>query len=232
MTSRAWMAALLAVMAFAGLSQAQNEPKGPYVVLVGVGQYDDAAIPPRPSSLNDARALAKVFADPKYYTTPDRVVVLTSAPEGTEAKATKEAVVKAVHEALAKTAPGDTIILGLFGRGAASGENTCFLTTDTKFAERSKTSVLGNDLKADIRAADDRNVCILTDIDFKWAAMGKDFVKDLPGLSDYLNPLLNLDEGVESLPTKNKVMFLAASVGVVPLRRARTASSPRSCKKV
>ena len=225
--SRAWMVAVAAVMLLAGMGQAQTgllgtgggQSKGPYVVLAGVGKFDDAAIPERPTAVKDVRDLAKIFGDPQYYTTADRVIVLTSTPEGTEKEATKVAILNAFHEALVNTAPGDTIVLGLFGRGGASGENTCFLATDTKFADRATTAVLGNDLKGDLRAADDRNVCILTDIDFKWAATGKDFIKDLPTLSDFLNPLLNLDDGTESLPTKNKVMFLSTSIAVVPLTK-------------
>src|SRR5687767_9526222 len=119
--SRTWFAGLLAVVAvWAAPARADDAPagKGPFGVLVGVGQFEDTAIPPRPTAEADARALHKVFADPKYLTTPDRAVLLTTAPDekAGERKATKAAVVQAVHEAVAKTGPGDTIVLGFFGR--------------------------------------------------------------------------------------------------------------------
>ena len=119
----------------------------------------DKAIEPRPTAAADARALYKLFADPKHLnTTPERVVLLTAAPDEGERKATRENVIQALHEAVAKTGKDDTIIIGLFGRGATVGEDTAFFTADATFKERAKTALLGSDLVPDLKLARDRKV--------------------------------------------------------------------------
>ena len=83
--SRAWIAGLLTAAVAAGSARADVPPgpsQGPYVVLVGVGQFTDPAIPARPTAEADARALYKVFTDPKYLSAaPGRVVLLTATPD-------------------------------------------------------------------------------------------------------------------------------------------------------
>jgi hypothetical protein len=156
---RAWFAGLLAALVAAGsggAARAQDAPaapKGPFVVLVGVGQFQDPAIEPRPTAEADARALYKLFADKSHLdAAPGRVVLLTAAPDekAGERKATRENVVKALHEAVASTGKDDTIILGLFGRGATVGEDTAYFTADATFKERAKTALLGSDLAPDL----------------------------------------------------------------------------------
>ena len=46
------------------------KPQGPYVVVVGVGEFKDAAIKPRPTADADAKALHALLTDPKVLGVP------------------------------------------------------------------------------------------------------------------------------------------------------------------
>ena len=95
---------------------AAKPKQGTYVVMVGVSNFDDKAIQPRPTADADAKALHDLFTDAKYGgVSKDRAALLTSSGDK---KATRENIVKAVHEAVAHTSKDDLIVIGLFGRGA------------------------------------------------------------------------------------------------------------------
>src|SRR5262245_57402666 len=57
-----------------------NGPGKPYLVAVGVGEFKDKAINPRPTADADAKALHKLLTDSKVLgVTPDRAKLITSA---------------------------------------------------------------------------------------------------------------------------------------------------------
>jgi C-terminal peptidase prc len=221
--SRAWFAGLLTVVAaWTGNSVRAEDspapPKGPFVVLVGVGQFEDKTIQPRPTAAADARALYKVLNDKKYFdTTPDRVILLTANPQAGERKATRENVVKALHEAVTKTGKDDRIIFAYFGRGATAGDSTCLFTAETNFKERAKTGLLGNDLKPDLHAARDRKLAVLMDVSFKGFEAGKEKLAE-PTLRDVLTAVYGGDNDREPAPP-NKVVLLATTPSHVPLTK-------------
>src|SRR5205085_1008524 len=108
---------------------------GPFVVIVGAGEYLDKSITPRPSADADAVALYDVLTDAKNLGVPaDRIRLLLSKPdEGRKALvASRPSIVTAVTQAVANTAKDDLIILAFFGRGAAgsSPDKTCYLTPE------------------------------------------------------------------------------------------------------
>jgi carboxyl-terminal processing protease len=224
---RAWFAALLAAVATAWCGNvvwaddAPAAPKGPYVVLVGVGQFQDPAIEPRPTAEADARALHGLFSDRRHLdTTPDRVVLLTATPDekAGERKATRDNIVQALHEAVAKTGKDDTIILGLFGRGATVGEDTAFFTADSTFKDRAKNALLGSDLAPDMKLARDRKVLLLMDVSFKGFDAGKEKLA-VPNLRDVLKAVFAEEEDTEQPPPKNKVVFLSTIPSRTPLTK-------------
>jgi C-terminal peptidase prc len=188
-------------------------------VLVGVGQFEDKAIESRPTAAADARALHKLFADPKHLnTSPDRVVLLTAAPKEGERKATRENVIVALHEAVAKTGKDDTIVIGLFGRGATVGEDTAFFTADATFKERAKTALLGSDLVPDLKLAKDRKVLLMMDVSFKGFDAGKEKLA-VPNLRDVLKAVFAEEGDSDQPPPKNKVVFLSTIPSRTPLTK-------------
>ena len=90
---------------------------GPFVVIVGVGQFQDNAIDPRPTADNDAKALFDVLSDPKYLGVPaERARLLVSAPDEKRGGqvATREAIAKAIEAAATQTGKDDLIVLAFF----------------------------------------------------------------------------------------------------------------------
>ena len=222
MPNRIWVAALAASALWAGSGRAEDFAKplqGMYVVVVGVGQFADPAIQARPSAEADARALYDVFSDPKYGPAdPGRVVLLTATPDDkrNSRKATRENVVKALHEAVEKTRKDDTIVFAHFGRGASSGDATCLFTAETTFKERAKTGLLGSDLAAELKPALDRKLAVMMDVAFKGFDAGKETLAE-PGLRDVLGAVFGGEERGEQPPPHDKVVMLASIPANPPL---------------
>lgn len=221
---RAWFASLFALAGLAAGPTRADEPpatppQGPYVVLVGVGEFDDKAIEARPTAEADARAMYDLFSDPKYFPQgKGRVVLLTATPD--EARhsvpATRENIVKAVHDAVAKTGKDDTVILGWFGRGASAGDKTALFAKDTTVKERSKTAVLGSDLETEFKAAKDRKLAVLMDVAYKGFDAGKEAIPD-PTLRDVTGAVFGGEEKGEAPNPTDRVLFLATDLGHDPL---------------
>ena len=216
MLNRLWLTALAATSMAGGVARAQDDPvaplKGTYVVVVGVGQFADPAIQPRPSAEADARAIYDFYADPKFGPAQkDRVVLLTATADvkRNSRKATRENVVKALHEAVEKTSKDDTIIFALFGRGASSGDATCLFTAETNFKERAKTGLLGSDLETELKPATDRKIAVMMDVAFKGFDAGKETLAE-PGLRDVLGAVFGGEERGEQPPPHDKVVMLAS----------------------
>lgn len=221
---RAWIASLIAALAVAsGVARADDAPagKGPFVVLVGVGQFDDKAITARPTAEADARDFYDLAVDPKYMGVPaDRVLLLTATPDEKRKSlpATRENVIKALHEAVAKTAKDDQIIFAWFGRGASAGERTCLFTKDSDFKERAKTGVLGSDLEAELKPAKDRKLAMILDVSFKGFEAGKETLVE-PNLRDVLAAVFGGEEKGESPMPHDRVVFLASVPSHDPLTK-------------
>src|SRR3954451_10324700 len=132
MTPRVWFSALVAALTWLGVgvtparADEPKKPSAPYVVVVGVGEFDDKAIDARPTADADAKALYAVLTDPQYLGVPaDRAKLLLSKADGKGEKATRDAIVAAINDAAAKTKKDDTIIIAFFGRGASALDKTC-----------------------------------------------------------------------------------------------------------
>ena len=219
------LAPLLGLLAalFNALPLSAAEPpsanKGTYVVVVGVGEFTDAAISDRPNAEADARAVYDLFVDPAYSDRPERVRLLTAKPDEQRksVSATRDNIVKALTEAVAATAKDDTLIVAMFGRGASSGEQTCFFTAETQFKDRAKTGLLGADLEAVFKLAKDRKICLMLDIAFKGGFVaGKETLAE-PSLRDVLGAVFGGEDKGEQPPPQNKVVILATVPTSPPL---------------
>lgn len=191
------------------------KPKqGPFVVLVGISDYADKAIQPRPTAAKDAAALYDVFTDPQYGdVAKDRAVLLTND------KATREAIVKAVHEAVAKTSKDDLIVLGFFGRGTPVSDGTGLFAADSTAKDRAKNTVLGSDLATELKAAKNRKIMLLLDAHFKGFDAGKDTLVE-PTLGDVFKAVYGTGEDREEDPNvSDKLIILATTPSHDPLAK-------------
>jgi tetratricopeptide (TPR) repeat protein len=111
-----------------------------YAVIIGIAKYADPAIPSLNYTVNDAQALYDVLTDPNYGGfRKDHVTILLNE------KATTSAIKKAIGVDL-KRAPEDGIAVVYFaGHGAPEGEETYWLTYDSKISQTLYASALSND---------------------------------------------------------------------------------------
>ncbi len=173
MKTRAWMFGALAaiILGFAPQLRAADQPaaagevakaQGPYVVIVGVGEFKDKAIKSRPTADADAKALHGLLTDSKYLgVSADRAKLLVSAD------ATRDAIVKAVELAVASTGPEDTVVLAFFGRGSSAGDKPCFFTADSTVKERGKTALQMSDLEPAFKKLKSQNLLMMMDVQYK-----------------------------------------------------------------
>ena len=176
--------------------------QGPYVVIVGVGEFKDAAIKPRPTADADAKALYALLTDPKVLGVPaDRAKLLLSAD------ATRDAVVKAVDAAAAATGPDDLLLVAFFGRGTSAGDKPCFLTADSTIKDRAKTALLVTDLEPAFKKVKGQNVVFMMDVQYKGGIdAGTEKIVE-PSVSDYVKLVYGEKDEDSTLPA-NRMLIL------------------------
>ncbi len=229
MKSRLWMlglvAATLALSGSSGTARAEApvvKASGPYVVIVGAGEFQDKAIKPRPTADADAKALYDLLIDTKYLDVkPDRVKLFLSAADEKRhaAVANHDAIAKAVEAATAATGKDDLIILAFFGRGATSGDKTVFLTPDTVFKDRVKTAlVFSNDLEAAFKKVKGQKVFLIMDVAYKGYDPGMEKVAE-PTLTDVDALLFGSDDKEESVRVQDRLMLLSGFISSEPIAK-------------
>jgi C-terminal peptidase prc len=196
--------------------------KGAFVVVVGVEKTIDATIQPRPSAKADAEAVYDLMTDPKYSSiAKDRVIYLSNEADRSRngQVATREAIMAAVKKAIAETGKDDPIYLFLHGRGASSGDATCFFAADTTFKDRGKTGLLGTDLAVELKKAKEQQLCIVLDVHFKGFDAGKEAIVE-PNLSDILKAVYGTDEAGEDSPLPHdRLLMMSAIPGYDPVMK-------------
>ncbi len=211
------LALLVAALPFTVQADDPAKPKqGTYVVMVGVGSFEDKAIQPRPSAVADAKALYDLFTDSKYSDVPkDRAVLLTSGDAGT--KATRENIIKAIHDAVAATSKDDLIVIGLFGRAAPVGDQTGFFAVDSTVKDRGKNAVLGSDLGTELKPAKGQKILLIVDESFKGFDAGKETLIE-PTLRDLFSAVFGGGEDRdEEQMVNDKLVILSTTPSHEPL---------------
>jgi C-terminal peptidase prc len=179
-----------------------DKPQGPYAVIVGVGEFKDGAIKPRPTADADAKALHALLTDPKYLgVAPDRAKLLTSSV------ATREAVVKAIDLAFASTGPNDRVIIAFFGRGTSAADKPCFFTADSTVKDRAKTALQVTDLEPAFKKLKKQDLVFLMDVQYKGGIeAGTEKIVE-PNVSDYLKLVFG-EKDEDNALTPNRMLVL------------------------
>ena len=231
MKARVWLLGTVAAVAalVAGPTAARADdppakPGGPFVVIVGAGEYLDKAIHARPTADADARAFYDLVTDPKYLGVPaDRVKLYLSKPDDKRqaAIATRPSIVTAVTAAVANTRKDDLIILAFFGRATSgsSADKTCFLTSDCTFKERAKTGlVFGTDLEPVLQKAEGRKVLMVLDLVYKgFDAKGENVAE--PELTDIMTMMFGPEYKQESARPVDRLLITNIFASNEPLAR-------------
>jgi carboxyl-terminal processing protease len=226
MNARNGLLALIALAAgFGGRAVAAEpevKPTGPFVVIVGAGEYQDKAITARPTADADAKALYDVVTDPRYLGVPaGRAKLFLSAPDakrGAEA-ATRDGIVKAVEAAVEQTGKQDLLLVAFFGRGASTGDKTVYFTPSTVLKDRAKTAlVLGSDLAPAFKKVKGQNVLFVMDVQYKGFDPGAEKIAE-PTLTDVDALLFGGEDKEESVRPQDRLLLLSGFIGSESIAR-------------
>jgi len=186
-----------------------NGPGKPYLIVVGVGEFKDKSIHPRPTADADAKALFRLLTDPKVLGVPaERAKLLTSAD------ATRETIVQAISTAFESTSKDDLVLLAFFGRGSSVAEKPAFFTADTVFKERAKTALTTTELEPIFKKLHGQKLLMLMDVAWRGGvdAGGEKVIE--PNIGELLKVVFGDTDREDNLLQTNRTLIL----GNLPFR--------------
>ena len=214
---RRWFAAFAAFVLLAPLAaHAADAPPQPYVVLIGVSEYKDSAITPRPHAAADVQALYDLLATKECFTAkPENIKLLLSRPDGARPSepATRENILKAVKWALESAKEDDLVLICWIGQGAPVGDRTCYFAADSTLANRAKDAIGAAELEDLFDKVTSTRVCVLVDVNFKGYEAGPEKISET-GLAQRFQEFDGTKEGSEAPP--KPISFIAANDGQSP----------------
>jgi C-terminal peptidase prc len=222
MTKAIWtrsLGAALAVLALTVSVRAEEARTAsqPYVVLVGISNYADKQIKPRPHAEEDAKALYDLFTNEKYLGVDAKHVRLllgSDDPGRHSQKATRKNILDALAWTAAHARGNDLVLFGFFGEGGPlgdSGDRHCYFASDSTFKDRDKDAVAAAEVQDALKDLRSRRFCVLLDVDFKgFDAGGQPIAEPDLGKAPYKEFLG--DDGTEDhIPKPGRVLFLATN---------------------
>jgi C-terminal peptidase prc len=212
----------LILMALAVLpGRAEETQSQPYVLLIGVSQYADKQIKPRPHAEADATALYDLFTHKDHMgVKADHIRLLLGAPDGQRKSepATHENILKAIRWLAAEPRRDDLVILAFIGEGASlgdAGNRLCYLASDSTLKDRSKNAVAAADIGQELDKLKSQRFCAMIDVNFRGFDKGPEKIAD-PTLGEtpykeFRGPTVKEDE----TSAQGRVVFLATN-GLTP----------------
>jgi C-terminal peptidase prc len=183
----------------------------PYVVLVGISNYADKQILPRPFAEADAKGLYDVFVNKgRLGVDPQHIRLLLGSPDKDRPSepATRENIIKALEWVAKSAHKEDLVIVGLFMQGAPLGERACYFAKDSTFKDRAKDAVAAGDIEHALDKLKSQKFCGFVDVNFKGFDSGSEAAPD-PNLAKFYREFLGGDEDGAKEPTTSRVLFLA-----------------------
>lgn len=211
--TKAFLSALCGALLFAlpAIPTRGAEHKSqPYVVVVGVGEYADPQIKPRPHAETDAVALYDLFTDAHYLgADQDHVRLLLGKTDAKRhsVQATHENILNALRWVASRASKDDLVILAMVGEGAPLNERACYFASDSTFKERAKNAVATSDMEHALEKLRSQRLLVLMDVNFKGFDTGKEPAPEL-NLQNFLQMKEFLGEDEES-PAIGRVILLS-----------------------
>lgn len=204
---------LLALPLRADQSQAeQTKNSHPYVVLVGISNYADKQIKPRPHAEEDAKALFDLFTDKKYLGADakhSRLLLGDPSKVPGSQPATRDNILKALHWIAENAKVDDLVIFGFFGEGGPLGDtgaHRCYFASDSTFAGRDKNAVAASEVSEALKGLKSQRFCVFLDVDFKGFTTTDKKVAE-PALDNYLSEFLGVTENEEEPAKPGRALF-------------------------
>jgi C-terminal peptidase prc len=208
----------LAILVLA-LPARADEPKAPqpFVVLVGISNYEDKQIKARPHAEDDVKALYDLFTDKGHLGVDDKHVRLLLGSEDKARKsqpATRANILDALKWIAKEAGPNDLVIFTFIGEGGPlgkSGDRRCYFTADSTVKGREKDALAASDVGEVLKGLKSQRFCTFLDVDFK-GFTGDDAVVAEPtlGKAPY-SEFLGEDDSDDHAPLPGRVVFLATN---------------------
>jgi C-terminal peptidase prc len=211
-----WLAVVFAALAL-GLSAraAEDRKPQPYVVLVGISEYADKQIKPRPHAEDDVKALYDVFTDKEYLGVGEKNIRLLLGSEDTKRHsqpATRENILKALNWLSTEAKPNDLVIFAFVGEGGPlgdSGDRRCYFASDSTFKGRDKDALAATEIGDALKNMKSERFCTFLDVNFKgYTGEAAGVGEPTLGANPY-KEILGDDGTDEHLAHTGRVLFLA-----------------------
>ena len=211
--SRRLLASLfLTLIAVSPLRAAEEQPKA-WIVLVGVSEYADKQIKPRPHAEADAQALYDLFTKKEYLgADADHVRLLLGRPDPMRKSqpATRENIVKGLQWLASNARRDDLAVFAFFGQGGPNGERTCYFGSDATFKNRGKTAVAAAEIENFMTKLKSQRFCAFLDVNLKGFDPGQEKIAEANPADVYKIFLGNEEKEDEPAPP-GRVVFLATN---------------------
>jgi carboxyl-terminal processing protease len=201
-------------------ARADEAKKAPqtYVVLVGISDYDDKQITPRPHAEDDAKALYDLFTNKDYLgADADHVRLLLGKEDaGRHSRpATKENIVKALGWLKDEAKAGDLVLFAFLGEGCSLGERgdrRCYLASDSTLKDRDKNAVAASTIAENLDKLQSHHFCAFLDVNFKGFAKDvKDAIPEAALGDTAYREFLGDDGSDDHGPIPGRLVFLATN---------------------
>ncbi|MFO0877097.1 MAG: S41 family peptidase [Gemmataceae bacterium] len=222
LTSRV-LAGLMAALVLGTLTRAEapkaaaNTKSQTHVILVGISQYEDKDIRPRPLAEKDATALHALFTNKDYCDAdPKNVKLLLGKSGDPDKKATRANFLKVLKAVAEDAQPQDKVYVVFIGQGGPlgeSGDRRCYFLADSTFKNRNKDAVASEEIEDALKKLKARHLAVFLDVDFKGfdeTAGGPGLAEPTLGKSPY-REFLGDDNSDDHLPLPGRVAFLATN---------------------
>jgi len=218
-----WLGAVLAVglMALPLRAEQPRDEKAKssqtYVVLVGISNYADKQIKPRPHAEDDAKALSELFANKKYLGVDkehSRLLLGDSEKVPGSQAATRENILKALHWIADNAKTNDLVVFGFFGEGGPvgdSGAHRCYFASDSTFEGRNKNAVAASEIGEALKNLKSQRFCALVDVDFKGFTTNDKKVGEVTLGTNPYKEFLGDDGSEEEAAKPGRAVFLATN---------------------
>jgi C-terminal peptidase prc len=190
-----------------------------FAIIVGISEYADKQIKPRPHAEADAKALYDLVTDAKYLGIPAEDARLLLGKEDDKRggkKATRAAFLDALKWVAKEACPTDMVLLAFIGQGGPVGETgdrRCYFLADSTFKNRNKDAVAAEEIYDILKKQKSQKFCSFIDIDFKGfkdEGSAHAIAEPTLGKAPY-REFLGDDGSDDHLPLPGHVVFLATN---------------------
>jgi C-terminal peptidase prc len=203
------VAAALPARAAEPEAKAAPAPTRAYVVLVGISDYADPQIKPRPHAEADAKALYDIFSDKKYQadgTTEVRLLLGKPDAKRPSEPATRANIIKALSWVAKEARRDDLVVFAFFGQGGPFADRVCYFASDSTFKGRTKDAVAAGDVEHEMEKLKSQHFCAFLDVNFKGYDSKGEQVTDATHDSKLYQEFMGTEENTS---LAGRVLFLA-----------------------